>query len=366
MQQIYLQSSFRPGYNRLMKYISNIAHMSEKDREVISQRVKIIEFYEEFGKEATFQAFSISRSTVMLWKQKLKKNGFRLSALKLGSRAPKSPRLKRKVSQEIIDFVYDYRVNHPGVSKETIKPHLDLYCQENQFTLVSESTIGRIISQLKEKGLIPFRNTKLSYYARLDKFFTKKAKSPREKKLRIKNYRPYIAGDLVQIDAITVFVDGVKRYLLTGIDIFTRFAFAYSCETLSSRSATEFLKKFMTVTPFAIKAIQTDNGHEFHKYFADYADKNQITHFWSYPHHPQSNAYVERFNGLIQDQFVSWHLKDLSDSKKFNLDLMNYLLWYNTEKPHSRIGKIPPLRYYLNSLNLTNQKSNMLWTETGY
>ncbi len=338
--------------------------MSEADREIINHRIKIIEFYDQFGREATKQAFSTSRSTVMLWKYKLRKNGSRLSSLKVLSRAPKTPRLKRKVSQEIIDFIYDYRTNHPGVAKETIKPHLDLFCKENNLPIISESTIGRTIGQLKEKGLIPFRNTKLSYYARLDKFLTKKAKSPREKKLRVKSYRPYVAGDLVQIDAITVFVDGVTRYLLTGIDVTTRFAFAYSYDKLSSFSATDFLKKFVYTAPFTIKAIQTDNGAEFNKLFHESTKKNNLIHYWSYPHHPQSNAYIERFNGVIQDQFVSWHLKDLLTLKTFNYGLMKYLLWYNTEKPHSRIGKIPPLRYYLNSLNLSAQKSNMLWTET--
>jgi hypothetical protein len=29
-------------------------------------------------------------------------------------------------------------------------------------------------------------------------------------------------------------------------------------------------------------------------------------------------------------------------------NLMEYLIWYNTEKPHRSIGKLPPLKYYLN------------------
>jgi len=43
---------------------------------------------------------------------------------------------------------------------------------------------------------------------------------------------------------------------------------------------------------------------------------------------------------------------------------MEYLIWYNTEKPHRGIGKLPPLRYYLDNF-VTPQKSNMLWTLTG-
>jgi len=43
---------------------------------------------------------------------------------------------------------------------------------------------------------------------------------------------------------------------------------------------------------------------------------------------------------------------------------MNYLVWYNTEKPHRGIGKLPPLRYYLDNFITNLKKSNMLWTIT--
>jgi hypothetical protein len=44
--------------------------------------------------------------------------------------------------------------------------------------------------------------------------------------------------------------------------------------------------------------------------------------------------------------------------------LMEYLIWYNTEKPHCSIGKIPPLRYYLDNFITKPNNSNMLCTLT--
>jgi hypothetical protein len=42
---------------------------------------------------------------------------------------------------------------------------------------------------------------------------------------------------------------------------------------------------------------------------------------------------------------------------------MKYLLWYNTERAHRSIGKLPPLLYYV--LNFFHpEKSNMSWTLT--
>jgi hypothetical protein len=55
----------------------------------------------------------------------------------------------------------------------------------------------------------------------------------------------------------------------------------------------------------------------------------------------------------------------LDDPDVFNRSLMNYLIWYNTEKPHRGIGKKPPLRYYLEKF-ATPEKSNMLWPLTNF
>jgi transposase len=49
---------------------------------IIRERLKIIEFFEEFGEEATKRAFDKGRSTIYLWKQKINQAGGYLSALK--------------------------------------------------------------------------------------------------------------------------------------------------------------------------------------------------------------------------------------------------------------------------------------------
>ena len=351
-----------------MKYISNITHMSREDQAIILKRLKIIEFFEEFGETATKRAFDKGRSTVYLWKKKINSSGGHLSALKLESKAPKTPREKRKVNEFHQDFILEYRIKHPGVSKETIYPELREYCILNNLPLISESTIGRIIKELKNKEKLP-QHFKLSYYARTGNL---KARCQKKiKKLRRKDYQPQKAGDLVQIDAIELFINGTKRYIITAIDTYAKFAFAYAYKLLSSASAKDFMEKLIKVTPFTIFHIQTDNGKEYHKYFYDFVKSQSIIHFWNYPKCPQMNTFVENFNGIIQRQFINWHYQELQDNvDSFNYDLMDYLLWYNTRKQHSAIGKIPPLRYYVNALiknsNLPNylltQKSNMLWT----
>jgi IS30 family transposase len=56
--------------------------------------------------------------------------------------------------------------------------------------------------------------------------------------------------------------------------------------------------------PFKINRIQTDNGLEFGGDFGKYVRGTERIHYHNYPKSPKSNAYVERFNRTIREQFV--------------------------------------------------------------
>jgi putative transposase len=363
MKQIYLQSYFKRGYNRLMKYISNIAHLKPDEQVIIRERLRIIEFFEEFGEDATKRAFNKGRSIIFLWKNKVKSSGGYLSALRPESKAPKT-RSKRKTNDDIINFVLEYRKSHPGVDKVTVKSALDAFCLCLDINTVSESTIGRIIEDLKEQGLLPDYYIRTTINGKTGQLRVRKLSKNKTVKQRIGSYQPKEPGDVVQVDAIEIFLDGIRRYILCALDIKTRFAFAFSYKTLSSKSARDFMQKLQSIIPFQIRHIQTDNGKEFHKYFDQYLKTQDIIHFWNYPESPKMNCFVERFNGVIQRQYVGWHLGEIHEPNEFNPGLMNYLKWYNTEKPHRSIGKIAPLLYYVNNFVNDTKKSNMLWTVT--
>ncbi len=42
--------------------------------------------------------------------------------------------------------------------------------------------------------------------------------------------------------------------------------------------------------------------------------ENDLINIFKYPRHPQANAYSERFNRTIQEQFVDWHIEGLEES----------------------------------------------------
>ncbi len=51
MKQIYIESYFRNGYRRFMKYFNDV--FEHPKREAIEQRLEIIKFFDDYGALAT-------------------------------------------------------------------------------------------------------------------------------------------------------------------------------------------------------------------------------------------------------------------------------------------------------------------------
>ena len=106
--------------------------------------------------------------------------------------------------------------------------------------------------------------------------------------------------------------------MFTAIDLPTRFAFAYTYKSNSSANGRGFPDKLRMVAPFKISRIQTDNGSEFQKHFAQACREQDMLHFFNYPQHPQSNGHIERFNRTVQEQMAYSHIDDLDELCVFN------------------------------------------------
>ena len=124
--------------------------------------------------------------------------------------------------------------------------------------------MGRIISDLKKQGRI-LSGKRLSFYGKTGNLIEKK--QIKRKKLRRKDYNPEKVGDLLQIDTIVKFINGIKRYIVPAIDLKLDFGFAYGYAGASSQNTKDFFSKLEMVSPFSIKRMQTDNGSEFEKDF---------------------------------------------------------------------------------------------------
>jgi transposase InsO family protein len=167
----------------------------------------------------------------------------------------------------------------------------------------------------------------------------------------------------MELDTVVRFVDNTKRYILTAIDVERRFAFAGAYTTHSSASAADFLEKLIKVCPFPVTELQTDNGSEFALRFEEACAKRNLTHFHTYPRSPRMNGTVERFNRTLSEDFIAWNRALLRDDiDAFNEKLAEWLLWYNTTRPHEALGLVSPLRYIVSTLS--KEECQMWWTRT--
>ncbi len=323
--------------------------------EQAKERCRILAYWEKYGDDATSEAFNVSRATLFRWQMSLNTGNGKLEGLNARSTAPKKRNI-RIVDERVISFVLEQRKIHYRLGKKKLAKMI-----EDEYGIkYSESKLGRILGDLKKRGILP-KYVKVSMYARSGAVHERTTQ--KRKKQRIKDYRPEKAGDLIQIDTVVKFINGVKRYVHTAIDVESDFTFALAYTTLSSKTSTDFMKRLIDVVPFDIKRVQTDNGLEFEKYFREYLDTRNITHFHNYPRCPKMNAFVERFNRTIQEDFINWNLMTLSDDlNTFNTKLMDWLLWYNTKRPHESLGMVSPLKYIV--MTLPAKKSHMWWTRT--
>ena len=335
------------GFGRLYEYNYKHTHMITKQAK---QRLKILQFWRRYGLDATMEAFGAKRSTIYGWWKIYKESGYKVESLDPKSQTPKSRR-KRVVDPLVIKEIKRLRFDVcPNMGKDKVKKDLDIFCKENNLNHISASTIGRII---KDKKIYHHRQ-KVSYFGKV------KTVNKRKKERKPKDFIAKEKGDLIEIDTIVKFVWGVKRYIITAVDVKTRYSFAWVYNDHGSASAKDFFKKLEIVFPYKIKAVQTDNGSEFHKYFMKYLEKQKVGHYWNYKGQPAKNGHVEKYNRTIQEEFIDWNEILLEDTDQFNKKLIDWLVWYNTKRYHWSLNLISPVDYLIKN----NMVSRMMWTNT--
>lgn len=332
-------------YNYGLKHYPN--YMITKEAE---ERLRILQYWKKHGLEATTDAFGAKRSTLFTWWKIYKESGYKLESLNPDSQARKNTN-QREIHPLILKEIRRLRLEVcPNMGKSKVKKDLDKYCLKYNLPIYSESKIGRII---KDKKIYHHRQ-KVSHFGKV------KTVAKKKKKRKPEGFTVNSPGELIEIDTIVKFIYGLKRYIITAVDIKTRYAFAYAYKKHDSASAKDFFKKLELVFPYKIKAVQTDNGSEFHKYFMQYLEKRNIIHYWNYKGQPYKQGHIEKYNRTIQEEFIDWNEVLLEDVDQFNQKLVDWLIWYNTERYHWGLNLTSPVDYLLKN----NLVSNMCWTNT--
>lgn len=341
-QQTVLRSLFSrmPGYNPSMsKHYQSILAYSISDEAKF--RLEVINHFNQFGLDSTKQAFKVSKATVYRWKNVFKQSSGILSSLIPKSRRPKKIR-QMTTDSRLLEMIIELRKLHPRIGKRKIKPLLDKYAIGLTIKPIAVDTIGKVI----KRNHLFYQKQGRIYHNPSSKYATKKINY----KTKVKHSPSIINSGYLEIDTITLFVDGLKKYVYHALDIQNKFDFAYTYNKLNSQNTVDFIEKLKTVYPLSsgIKTVQTDNGLEFLGDFHQYLVNQGTDHFFIYPRCPKINGFIERSNRSLKEEFISHHLDLLvTDLNEFNHQLIEHLLWYNTERPHQSLNFMSPIDYLL-------------------
>ena len=223
------------------------------ETDVAQKRLKILKFFDKYGLQATLEAFDISKRTL-------------------------------------------------SMESYLLQP----WCEENNLPVISESTIGRVISNAKDKmRLTPYRiDSKGKIKPKKRVFKNRKPKNLKSKPMH-----------LWAVDTIQRVSDGMRRYIMTLVDPNSRIAFAVAIPTKHSKHTAKVLNALIdglsdtitTKTKPKSLFILSDNGSEFMKEFDALVKQKGLKHYWTYPRSPKMNAHNERFNRTLQEQFVDFY-----------------------------------------------------------
>jgi len=92
------------------------------------------------------------------------------------------------------------------------------------------------------------------------------------------------------------------------------------------------------------EALRIDNGPEVTaSTFEDWCRERGIARLFIQPGKPDQNAFIERFNRTCRNEVLDLYMFESIEQVQLPSD--DWLTLYNHERPHERLGRVPPLRY---------------------
>jgi len=305
----------------MASYLAKYDHLSKDAK----QRLKWFDYYRQCQRVAqTCRYFGISRKTFYKWQKVYCPDN--LNSLENRSRAPfhrRQPQITPLQEQRIIQL----RKKYICWSKIKIARIYENFYQEK----ISSWQVQRVIQKYKL----------YHHPSKTAKTTKKRLAAVKKKRITCLKKKPK-AGFLICLDAIELRRQNLKRFIFTAIDYYSKVAFAMMYQKANSYNAADFLNRLLYLLNGRVENIQTDNGSEFEKLFAQGCAKMNLGRYYNRPHTPKDNPVNERFNRTLQDEFVSFGNFD-PDTQIFNKNLTEWLIEYNFVRPHEALNYETPI-----------------------
>ncbi|GAU34163.1 hypothetical protein TSUD_162630 [Trifolium subterraneum] len=128
------------------------------------------------------------------------------------------------------------------------------------------------------------------------------------------------------------------KYLIVGVDYFTKWVEAEPLTEITSFRILRFFKRDILCRFGIPQAVVTDNGTQFtDKTFRGFLAKINTKHHFTSVEHPQTNGQAEAANRVI----LRGLRRRLGDAKKQWVEELPHVLWAYRTTPHSTTGETP-------------------------
>jgi putative transposase len=235
-----------------------------------------------------------------------------------------------KFNADTIRLVRQIRIENPTFGKDKIAPILS----RDHNIKISKSSVGRILKTLK----LPKSNAAIR--TKRKRIFNKHAKTH-----EFKPYDEINIGEMVQIDHMTVTINGVTVKHFAAWDRGSRVIYANVYRDATSETAKKFLLEYLSKTKFPVKSIQVDGGSEFMGVFEETCEELMKDLFVLPPAMPKYNGGVERSNGMFRREL--YENKSITDSSLIGIrrELFKHVEKYNSYRPHDALYDLTPYEY---------------------
>ena len=322
---------------------SEVTLMLQSNERIIKHKLGLLNLAEELGNVSkACQIMGLSRDTFYRYKAAVDEGGVE----SLVDRSRRKPNLKNRVEDAVESAVVAYAVEAPAhgqvrASNELRKHGIfispsgirsvwlrhDLACFKDRLRALEEKMAQESLI-LTESQVQALERKKLDD----------------EVSGEIETYHPGYLGSQDTFYVGTL--KGVGRiYQQTFVDTYAKVAFAKLYTTKTPITAADLLND--RVLPFYVEEnlpllrILTDRGTEYcgkaerHDYQL-YLALNEIDHTKTRARRPQTNGICERFHKTILQEFyqVTFRKKIYPDIETLQIDLDEWLKYYNTERTH--------------------------------
>ncbi|HEX2713636.1 MAG TPA: integrase core domain-containing protein [Candidatus Acidoferrales bacterium] len=297
------------------------------------RRLKWLDYYRHCGNNArlTCRHFDISPQTFYRWWRRYDARD--LCSLENRSRRPKRTR-RPSWSAELEGAVLGLRQRYPRWGKDKLQVLL-----RRQGRSLSVSMVGRILTRLKQRGLLvePQRAP----------ISVRRPRPPRPYAVRKpKDYVPRQPGDLVQIDTLDVRpLPGMVFKHFTARDLVSRWDVIEVHRQATAHIAAGFLDTVCARMPFALRAVQVDDGGEFRAGFEEACRARGVRLFVLPPRSPKLNGAVERAQRTHTEEFYEIHPFEAWTVAALNRQARGWERIYNTIRPHQALAYKTPLQF---------------------